>query len=83
MTIKPFADYILVKPVEKAQVLVSDEGTLSEYGDVIAVGERVCKIKVGDRIGFSVFGVEKLIVDEQKYYFIRENAEFLLATIEE
>lgn len=72
---------MLVKPVEKQQVLVSDEGTLSEYGEVVAVGDEVQKIKVGDTVGFSVFGVEKLIIDEQKYYFIRENAEFLLCVI--
>ncbi len=80
--IKPFGDRILVKPVEKAQVLVSDDGVLSEYGDVIAIGEDVKKIKVGDRVGFSVFGIEKLVIDEQKYYFLQESPEFLLCVIE-
>lgn len=79
--IKPFGDQILVKPIEKAQVLVSDNGTLSEYGEVVAVGPAVGMIKPGDKVGFSVFGVEKLIIEEQKYYFIRENPEFLLCTI--
>lgn len=83
MQIKPFGNRILIKPVEKQQVLVSDDGTLNEYGEVIAIGSDVKIIQVGQRVGFSVFGVEKLIIDEQKYYFIQESPEFLLAIIEE
>lgn len=81
MNIQPFGRQILVKPVEKQQVLVSDDGTLSEYGEVIAIGKEVKTIQVGEKIGFSVFGIEKLIVDEQKFYFIKEDDEFLLGTI--
>lgn len=81
MNIKPFGNRILVKPVEHKQVLVNDDGGLSEYGDVVAVGDEVKIIKIGDRVGFSVFGVEKLMVEEEKYYFIEENSEFLLCTI--
>lgn len=83
MKIKPYGDYLLVKPVEKAQVLVSDDGTLSEYGKVIAKGPACSEaIKLGDTVGFSVFGVEKLVIDDEKHYFLRENAEFLLCLIE-
>lgn len=81
MNIIPFGNQVLVKPVQKEQVLVSDDGALSEYGEVVAIGDEVQKIKVGDKIGFSVFGVEKLIIDDQKFYFIRESAEFLLCVI--
>lgn len=83
MNIKPFGNRILIKPVEKQQVLVSDDGTLNEYGEVVAVGNKVQEIKIGDRVGFSVFGVEKLVIDEQKYYFLQEDSEFLLCTMEE
>ncbi len=97
MQIKPFGNRILVKPVVKEQVLVSDDGTLNEYGEVVGVGADVGRhwhpifrflgikrgnaIKVGDKIGFSVFGIEKLVIDEDKYYFIQESPEFLLGTI--
>ncbi len=83
MTIKPFGNRILVKPVERAQVLVGDEGTLNEYGEVVAIGKDVKEINVGDKVGFSVFGVEKLIIDDSKYYFLQEDPEFLLATIKD
>lgn len=82
MIIKPFGNRILVKPVEKQQVLVGDDGILNEYGEVIAIGDLVQKIQIGQKVGFSVFGVEKLVIDEQKFYFIQENDEFLLAIIE-
>lgn len=82
MNIIPFGKRILIKPVEKQQVLVSDDGTLNEYGEVIAIGDEVQKIEVGDKVGFSVFGVEKLIIEEERFYFIREDDEFLLGKIE-
>lgn len=79
--IEPFGRRILVRPVEKQQVLLADDGMLNEYGEVIAVGDEVKKIKVGDNIGFSVFGVEKLVIGEEKFYFIKEDDDFLLGTI--
>ncbi len=83
LKIVPFGDQILIKPVERKQVLVSDDGALSEYGDVVAVGADCKYIKVGDRLGFSVFGIEKLVIDEQNHYFLRESPEFLLCKIED
>ncbi len=84
MKIIPYGDRLLIKPIERKTVLVSDDGTLNEYGEVVAVGDACSgKIKVGDRVGFSVFGVEKLVIDEEKFYFIQQNSEFLLCTIED
>lgn len=83
MKIAPFGKRILVRPVVKEQVLVSDDGTLNEYGEVIAIGPAVQYIKIGDKIGFSVFGVEKLVIGEEKHYLILEDEEFLLATLTE
>ena len=73
-----------MKPVEKKTVVVSDEGTLSEYGEVVAIGDACTgTIEVGTKIGFSVFGVEKLVIDDEKYYFIKQDDEFLLCTIQD
>lgn len=83
LKIHPFGDRILVKPIVRQQVLVSDDGNLNEYGEVVAIGHDVKVIKVGDRIGFSVFGIEKLVIEEEKFYFIQESPEFLLGTITE
>lgn len=81
MTIQPFGNRISVKPVVDEQVITDESATLNEYGEVIAIGSEVLKIKVGDMVGFSVFGIEKLIVEDEKYYFLPEDSEFLLCTI--
>lgn len=82
-TIKPFGRFIQVKPFkDPSQILGTQE--LSEYGEVIAIGSDVKRICIGDIVGFSVFGVEKLVInDEEKYYFIKDDDEFLLCHIEE
>ncbi len=79
----PFGNRILIKPVSKAQVLMSETGELSEYGEVVAIGSEVKTIKVGQTVGFSVFGVEKLVIEDEKYYFLQEDADFLLCSIED
>lgn len=81
MKIKPFGNNILVKPTEKKQILVSDSGTLCEYGEVLAIGEGVSSIKVGDIIGFTTWGVNKLEIDGTTHYFVQEDYRFLLGTI--
>lgn len=80
--IKPFGTFLLIKPVQNQTVLKQEDGTMNEYGEVLAVGDKCSgDIKVGDRVGFSVFGVEKLVIDDEKLYFVRENDEFLICTI--
>ena len=81
--IKPFGKNILIQPAAKAQVLVSEQGSLCEYGKVIAIGDEVTKVKVGDTVGFLVWGVQKLDVRDTIYYFIPESSDFILGTIEE
>lgn len=79
--IKPFGSNILVKPHEKKQVLVADKGSLCEYGEVIAIGDLVQYIKVGDIIGYTVFGTNSLQINEKKHWFVNETSEFILGTI--
>lgn len=80
--IRPFGNQILIQPVEKKQVLISDQGSLCEYGKVLAVGDEVKKVKVGDTLGFLVWGVNSLEIDGVKSYFINETADFILGFIE-
>lgn len=79
--IQPFGNNILVKPHEHNTILKSTEGSLCDYGEVVAIGDDVQKIKVGDIIGFTVFGINSLEIDGKKHYFIPEMSEFILGTI--
>lgn len=78
--ITPFGNQILIKPQEDDSIVKEFE-KLQDYGDVIAIGEDVKKIKVGDKIGFITWGVNDLEIDGQKYYFVPEDPKFILGTI--
>lgn len=80
-TITPFGKNILIKPEAKKRVLAADQGTLCEYGKVIAVGNDVKSIKVGDTIGFLAWGIRKLMVDKETYYFVPEDDDFILGIL--
>lgn len=74
----PLFNNILIKPAEVTTILRSTEGTLCEYGEVMAIGEAVEHVKVGDTIGFTKWGVKELNKDGQKHYIIPEDGRFLL-----
>ena len=81
MNITPLFSQLMIEPTEKKQVLVSDEATLCEYGKVIAVGPDVKNVKVGDVVGFLMWGVNHLDIEGVKYYFVDEDRRFLLGII--
>ena len=81
--IKPFGNNILIEPAAKKQVLVSEQGALCEYGKVVAVGDEVQKVQVGETLGFLVWGINKLEVEGVTYYFLPESSDFILGTIEQ
>lgn len=78
---KPFGNQILVKPVAKPAVAVGDTGSFCEYGEVIDIGDKVEKIRVGDVIGHTVWGVNSLEIDGIKHYFIPEDERFILTKL--
>lgn len=79
--IQPFGDNLLIKPVEEGGILQSMEGSLCQYGEVVAIGDKVQHIKVGDKIGFTIWGVNKLKIENEKYYFIPEDSRFVLGIL--
>lgn len=81
MNIRPFGKNILIKPDEKKQILMADQGSLCEYGEVLAVGDQVQNVRVGQRIGFLIWGINKLQIEEETFYFLPEG-DFILGFIE-
>ena len=77
---KPLFNNILVKPTETDTILRSQEGFLCEYGEVIAIGDEVKVVKVGDIIGYTFWGMKKLEKDGEKFYIIPEDGRFILGT---
>lgn len=76
---KPFGNNIQIKPVEKKQIAVGETQTIGEYGEVTAVGEDVTKVKVGDTLVYKKYGLLDIVVDDTVYFFIPEDARFIMA----
>lgn len=77
-SIRPFGRNILVEP-EKNKAIIGE--SLCQYGKVLAVGEEVKYIKVGDTIGYLTWGLNDITIDDTKYYIVPETDEFILGRI--
>lgn len=82
MTIKPFGNQILIRPIEQKTLILAEKKTLNEYGEVLAVGEACKRIKVGDKVFFTMWGLNSVEVDGERHYFVQEHSDFLLGTID-
>lgn len=80
MTFIPFYDKIEIEPVKREGIL-QDNGFL-EMGKVIAVGENVKFVEVGDTLFFTAHGVwETAEVDGVKHHVIPEESEYILGKV--
>lgn len=79
--IKPFGNNILIRPTERKQVLVSDRKSLQEYGEVVAIGDEVKGIEVGQTVFYTVWGTKSLEYQGENVYFIPADPRFLLGTV--
>lgn len=78
--IKPLFNQILVSP-EKDNVALAQEASFLNYGIVEDIGEDVKVIKKGDKIAFTIWGLNHISINEKTYYFLPENPDFLLGII--
>lgn len=72
----PYGFNIRVKPHEKDQILRTD--TFCEYGTVIAIGEGVKNIQVGDEISFWLFGIKEVQHENERHFIIPVDDRFIL-----
>ena len=77
----PFGKNLLIKPVEQAQILVNQKTSMCEYGEVLAIGEDVERIKVGDKIAYTIWGVKSVEIENEKQYIIAEDDRFILGKL--
>lgn len=75
----PFGKNILVKPALKNKV-IGDKAMYRLYGEVLAIGDEVKKVKVGDTLGWTLFGIEEIVEEDgSKIFLVQENDDFILA----
>lgn len=91
---KPYGTNILVKPASKNKV-IGDTSKFYLFGEVLGVGEKVGTfrfllwnfkrkdaIKVGDTIGYTLWGLNKIIeADGTEHFFVQDNPDFILGVM--
>lgn len=71
--LKPYFNLMVVEPIEKNDTLVADgDKKFNLYGKVLAIGPDVKQVQVGDCIGFSLWALTHLEINDNRYYFVPE-----------
>lgn len=79
--LKPFGSNVQIKLKEKKQIAVGDKAFLADYGEVIAIGDEVKTIKVGDVIVVRKWGIIDVDVDGNVYLFVPETDKFIISYV--
>lgn len=80
---KAFGKNVMVRPSKKDVVLSSNANAPKYwlYGEVISVGSEVKDVHVGDIVGYDKFGIKDIDKDGEKYFFLKEDSDFILGII--
>lgn len=80
---KPFDGKVEVQPLERDKIILSEDKLYIESGEVIAVGEGVTFVKVGDIIFFDAWKMgEAVEQDGTKHYVVTLDGQGTLGKIE-
>lgn len=75
---KPFGKNIRFAPRSKDKI-IGDTSKYWLFGDVVAIGDEVQKIKVGDVIEVTQWALNKTIMEDKKErFYVKEDDEFIL-----
>ncbi len=77
----PYKDKIEVRPFKKEGIILSQEESLIEAGEVVAIGSDVTFVKVGDTVYFDAWGCSKTPESEkdgERHYVVPENSNIIL-----
>lgn len=79
MKLQPFGKRIHVRPLTQDTVIRTSDNNLVERAEVLAVGDGVEKIKPGQKVLFTSYGVDSVDVNGVREYFLLEDDAFILA----
>lgn len=75
---KAYGKNIRIEPKSKNKI-IGDTSKYFLYGTVLDVGEEVKTIKVGDTIGYIMWGINKIeFEDKSEHFFVQDNSDFIL-----
>lgn len=83
MEFSPLFDNILVELETEETTLQTTDATFTENGKVLAIGDDVKSVKVGDTIGLFRFGVKRIMRNGKSYNTVRELPAFILGKFNE
>jgi len=73
-----YGNNIEVLPVSKNKI-IGDTSKYYLFGEVLSVGDLVTKIKVGDTIAWTLWGMNEILeADGSKHYFVSDDPQFIL-----
>lgn len=82
MTFEPYYDKIVIKPFKKERIIRGEDADLVEAGEVIAVGEAVKWLKIGDTVFFDSWGSSKTpVVNGEQHYVVSVREDVILGKI--
>ncbi len=76
----PFPNQIHVKPITSKGILGE---TQCAYGKVMAIGNNVDNVKLGDVIAYEKYGLKEVTIDKEEVVVIHKDSDFLLGYVTE
>lgn len=83
MKIKP-SELIVQLKIEEAKagdLVTSSRDSAVEYAEVLAVGDGVKSLKVGDKVFVKAWAIDIINHEDKKYYFCNLNTSGILAKV--
>lgn len=75
---KPYKNNILIEPESKNKI-IGDTSKFYLFGKVLDIGSEVKDIKIGDTIGYTLWGLTEIVeADGTKHFFVQDNSDFIL-----
>lgn len=82
INIKPLGARVVIeqKPQEKEQVVSgiilpeSDSSEVKNTGEVVAVGDKVKDLSVGDIVFYAQYGGDNITIDDNQYSILKEES---------
>lgn len=69
MSFTPFTGRVQFEPIKQESVILNDKDSLVEAGTVVAIGEGVINLSIGDIIYFLAYGAEEAKDKEGNSYY--------------
>ena len=80
---KPYGNNVLFEPKSKEKI-IGDTSRFFLYGKVLAIGDKVEGLKVGDTIGVTQWALNKVVLaDKSEHFFVPADGDFILGVLHE